>query len=321
MVAVIMPIRSEHSRKTGTGLCGAENRRRKRLFQENGMSLHSLRIIACACALALLLPACAQKSPVLPDMPSSMKDMGAGSESFSSSTAVKGKFGSRTIYNGKNVTSIEGDLSGDIVMPDGDGGVVTVPGEKRKKPNAAYADARELKLKARELAEQLVMGLDEQCLKGTVALPVSFVNQDNFDQSSSFGRFMAEQLYYEFNQRGFPVREYRIPDNITLREKEGEFYLSRALGEIGVKDHNALVVAGTYYGDKQAVIVNARLIRPSDGRVLRTANLVLQANGLTRRMLANNGATLGTGAMRIRDYRETTSPSALSPIDQGQDIH
>lgn len=285
------------------------------------MSLHSLRIVVCVCAFGLLLPACAQKSPVLPAMPSSMKDMGGESESFSSSTVVKGKFGSRTLHNGKNVTSIEGDLGGDIVMPDGDGGVVMVPGEPRKKPGAAIADARELKLKARELAEQLVEGIDDQSLKGTVALPVSFVNQDNMDQSSSFGRFMAEQLYYEFNQRGFPVREYRIPDTITLREREGEFYLSRALGEIALKDQNALVVAGTYYGDKQAIFVNARLIRPGDGRVLRTANLVLQANGLTRRMLANNGATLGSGSMRIRDYRETTTPSVLSPLDRGEDVH
>ena len=154
-----------------------------------------------------------------------------------------------------------------------------------------------------------------------MALPVSFVNLDNFNESSSFGRYIAEQLFYEFNQRGFPIKEYRVPGNISVRENEGEFFLSRALGDICVPAHGSVVVAGTYYSDPQAVFVNARLLRPSDGRVLRTANLVLQSNGLTKRMLSNSAVQLQAGEMRIRDFKETTAPSALSPIDTGSDIH
>ena len=288
------------------------------------MILSKLRLILCAAILTVPLCACAwhddNQSPILPDMPSSMKKSEAAS--FSSSAAMSGQVGPRAMYNGEEVSSITvSDLNSGMVFPDGDGGVIMMPGEKYQKQNAGYVDARELKLKIRELAEQLVACIQDNSLQGVVALPVSFVNLDNFNESSSFGRYIAEQLFYEFNQRGFPIKEYRVPGNISVRENEGEFFLSRALGDIGVPTQGSVVVAGTYYSDPQAVFVNARLLRPSDGRVLRTANLVLQSNGLTKRMLSNSAVQLQAGQMRIRDYKETTAPSALSPIDTGSDIH
>ena len=289
------------------------------------MIVSKLRLCLCAALLALPLNGCAwwndSPSPVLPDMPDTMKK--GGSASFSSSAAIPGAVGPRTIYNGEEVSSTKvTDLNSGMVFPDGDGGVIWMPGEKYQKQNAGYVDARELKLKVRELAEQLVAGIRDNSMQGAVALPVSFVNLDNLNESSSFGRFMAEQLFYEFNQRGFPVKEYRIPGGIDMRENEGEFYLSRAIGEIAVATQGAVVIAGTYYYDPQAVFVNARVLRPSDGRVLRTASMVMQTNRLTKRMIsAGSTAKMESGQMRIRDYKETTAPSILNPIDTGSDIH
>ena len=54
---------------------------------------------------------------------------------------------------------------------------------------------------------------------------------------------------------------------------------------------------GTYYRDVDAVFVNARMIRPSDGLVLRTAQLVLPMNVLVRRMSAR--PPLPSGSLRI----------------------
>jgi hypothetical protein len=283
-------------------------------------------LLSFALGVLLLFPAgCSwfgggPASPLVPGRPESMDQ---GRENFSTSAILSGSYGPRAIIHGEEVSAVKApDLDSGLALPDGKGGVVWVPGEKREKQKPGYADARELKLKVRELAEQLVAGIGDPSLRTAVALPVSFVNLDNLGETSGLGRYIAEQLFHEFTQRGFPVREYRIPaDNIATAEGRGEFYLSRALKEAAPVGQEAVVVAGTYYADPQAIFVNARLLRPANGRVLRTASLILPANSLTRRMAATSGITLETRRMRIRDYKETVAPTTLSPFDLNEDIH
>ncbi|MDR1360233.1 MAG: hypothetical protein LBJ82_04550 [Deltaproteobacteria bacterium] len=275
-----------------------------------------LLLLPCGCSWFSESPA----SPLLPDRPAGMEH---SRENFSTSAILSGSYGPRTIINGEEVSSVLAqDFDSGLALPDGKGGVVWVPGEKSEKQRPDQADARELKLKVRELAEQLAAGLGDQSLQTAVALPVSFVNLDNLGETSGLGRYIAEQLFHEFSQRGFPVREYRIPaESIATAEGKGEFYLSRALKEAVPVGREAVVVAGTYYADPQAIFVNARLLRPSNGGVLRTASLILPANSLTRRMSATPGKDLETRRMRIRDYRETVAPTNLSPFDLDEDIH
>lgn len=146
-----------------------------------------------------------------------------------------------------------------------------------------YLEAQELKLKVRELADQLLATLPNDCLTGLVALPTSFVNLDNFQQSSTFGRLVGESLIYEFNQRSFPVREYRLPGYIAMRAEQGDFALARQ-GLVNAQEKWAALLLGTYYRDKDAVFVNARLVRAADGMVLRTAQLVLVNTALVDRL-------------------------------------
>lgn len=205
-----------------------------------------------------------------------------------------------------------------FAVPDMAGGLVLVPAPVPAAP-PGLANARELKLHVRELAAQLIADIDPS-LRGMVAMPTSFVNQENFSQSSALGRFMAEQLIYEFNQRGFPVREYRMATAIRTREGEGEFLLSRKIAPIPVSTRNALFVVGTYFIDRQAVFINARLVR-GNGTVLRTAQIILPSSAITRRMLAGSGATLKKGSLPIQDFKTTTQPTNLTPIDLGADVH
>ncbi len=154
----------------------------------------------------------------------------------------------------------------------------------RKAPVTAmspeYVDAQELKLKIRELADQLLATMPNQSLTGLVAMPTSFVNQDNVQQSSPFGRLVGESLIYEFNQRGFPVREYRLPGYIDIIPQQGDFALLRK-GLINTTGEKwAALIIGTYYRTPDAVFVNARLVRAADGMVLRTGQLVLVNNEL-----------------------------------------
>lgn len=247
--------------------------------------------------------------------------------------AIKGTYGARTLYEGESMPALEGRVQSSTMLRDGDGGLVVIPGVAHERPNSGYADARELKLKVRELAEQLVAEMRDCSLQGTVALPTAFVNLNNFDETSAFGRLMGEQLFYELNQRGYPVREYRLSSAIRLR-KEGEFALDRAPRSVATG--NAVIVVGTYSDAPEAIFVNARLVRPKDGRVLRTANLVLEKNSTVAKMMRSNKgyasssstaaalAQIGKCPMVIKDFDEATRPKAptnLSPFDLGEDIH
>ena len=258
-----------------------------------------------------------------PPMPAAMKEHRAQTANAYGALPVDAE---RTVrIQGKKVTVRE-SLGNDVgfAVKDADGDFVWLPAPAKNIPQG-LADARELKLKVRELASQLVAGMDPS-LRGMVALPTSFVNQEDFSRSSPLGRFIAEHLIYEFNQRGFPVREYRMGTAIKAREGEGEFLLTRKVAPVSVKTQNALFVVGTYYVDRQGVFVNARLVR-GNGMVLRTAQLVLPNTAMTRRMLAGGsaggmpGALLKKGSLPILDYKTTTQPTNLTPIDMGADIH
>lgn len=144
----------------------------------------------------------------------------------------------------------------------------------------AYVDAQELKLKIRELADQMLATTPNSALDGLVAMPTSFVDLDNKAQTSALGNLFAESLIYEFNQRGFPVREYRLTGNIDVILGQGDFALLRKGLVSTVNQKWAALIVGTYYRTKDAVFINARLVRASDGMVVRTGQLVLVNNSL-----------------------------------------
>ncbi len=146
-----------------------------------------------------------------------------------------------------------------------------------------YVDAQEFKLKVRELADQMLATTDNSLLTGLVAMPSSFVNLNNKAETSSLGNLLGESLIYEFNQRGFPVREYRLTGNIDVLLGQGDFALLRQ-GLVSTHGKWAALIVGTYFYDQDAIFVNARLVRASDGMVLRTGQLVLVNNKLMTRL-------------------------------------
>lgn len=138
-----------------------------------------------------------------------------------------------------------------------------------------YMDAVDLQERFRSMADQLLSDLPDERLKGYVAMPTSFVNENNTTESSPLGRLIAESMYHEFNQRGFPVREYRLTGNIAVSGGKDDLALvsNQIIRTKGQKW--AALLVGTYMVEKDATFVHARLVRASDGLVLRTAELTL----------------------------------------------
>ena len=164
-----------------------------------------------------------------------------------------------------------------------------------------YVAAQEVKLKVRELADQLLAAIPNDALTGYVVLPTSFVDQNDFHAGSPLGRYLAEGLVYEFNQRGFPVREYRTDGIITMREDVGDTTLERMGKTVAAKGKDNALLVGTYHQDPDAIFVNARLVRSSDGIVMRTGQVMLAPNAVTLRM-TNAGAD-GTPASVLLERR------------------
>lgn len=216
------------------------------------------------------------------------------------------------------VTAV-GNYDNGVMLPDGTGGMLWRQGGVN--PDLTAIDnAREVKLKVRELADQLLCDLDLGVFKRSDVLTVSFVDQDDFSQSSAFGRYIAEALIYELNQRGVPVKEYRIGNEIRGHQAEGDFMLTRN-HRTYVKNRQAICIVGTYYQVRGSVFVNARMVRVSDRSVVRTAQLVFQQTDVVRRMLADTGPKLDSGFVSMRDFETMTRANDLTAIDLGEDLH
>lgn len=295
--------------------------------------LKNIRIAFCMTALVaavLLLPGCAiLGGSGESNMSGAHLDTASGSSGQHAGGAiVVGKEGPPVSINGLEYPTIKADgVSQGFLVSDSQGNLAWIPGPERKKPNQNYLNARELKLKVRELADQMFVGLNDKSVCQSEILPASFVNMNNLDETSSFGRFLAEQLYYELNQRGLKVRDYRNQGaNIRLREGDGEFYLSRERDDLEL-GANTLVLTGTYFMDGQGIFVNARLMRPTDGKVLRTGQLILPATTNNLRLMAGSsggGAGLESCAVQIVGVQGTTrnqSKLPVTPFELGEDIH
>lgn len=88
----------------------------------------------------------------------------------------------------------------------------------------------------------------------------TFVNLNNLNKSSVFGRALAERLLTELHMTGFTVSEIRKGKDIFLREELGELILTRDARDTMGRTHARAVLAGTYVATSDSVIVNARLI-------------------------------------------------------------
>ncbi|MCL2001270.1 MAG: FlgO family outer membrane protein [Planctomycetes bacterium] len=256
-------------------------------------------------------------------MTSGVDQYGGG---FDSATGMRVGSQMSGSYNGQPVRQAEGMRAG-VLMPDGRGGYVWLASDDlMSSPSAQEAAARELKLKVRELVDQIFATPLSDEYRSAVALPVSFVNMDNFEESSSFGRYIAEQMYYELNQRGFQVKEYRNNGKITVKKGSGEFYLSHAKGTIGFDGAN-VVLLGTYYSDKDTVFVNARLVKANGGAVIRSALITFPQTQLSKRMIARKQARrLEAANVNIKPYKKPDASGGAAAaiptvIDAGSDIH
>lgn len=104
----------------------------------------------------------------------------------------------------------------------------------------------------------------------------TFVNLNNLNKSSVFGRAVAEKLLTELHHAGFTVSEIRKGKDIFLREELGELILTRDARETMGKTHARAVLAGTYVATADSIIINARLIDLQTPLILSSCSYTLK---------------------------------------------
>ncbi|MDZ7641312.1 MAG: FlgO family outer membrane protein [Desulfurivibrio sp.] len=129
------------------------------------------------------------------------------------------------------------------------------------------------------IGEQLLASLEEPDLAFSPlrdgVMVLSFVEQRKLDRTTSFGRYLAEQLMNELQQHRVPVVELRTSREVRLRETGGEYGLSRDPAEIANQVAAAARLTGTYTVTAEQVMVTARIIDNRDSRLLASATAVI----------------------------------------------
>jgi TolB-like protein len=147
-------------------------------------------------------------------------------------------------------------------------------------------------------ADSLLKGAEEQSkdadnakmvqfdLNKTI-LVASFVNIDDMQMSSTFGRIVAEQIGSRVSQKGYKVIEMKLRNSVFVQERTGELLLSREILEISLNHDAHAVIVGTYAEGKETVYVTAKLVRANDGVILASHDYSLPVGPNTKGLLRN----------------------------------
>jgi TolB-like protein len=158
----------------------------------------------------------------------------------------------------------------------------------------AVSEAAALHREIQGLADELFRNLGdaeaENSDLGKSILVCTFVELKKLTRTSSLGRYVAEQLMNEMQQRHYEVVEIRKSQAIMLQEKRGEFGLSRNPAEISQSVAAGAMLTGTYTSSKDSIVINARIIDNRSAKLLSSATAIIPRNQLAEQLLADTAS-------------------------------
>lgn len=156
------------------------------------------------------------------------------------------------------------------------------------------SEAAALRNEIQGLADELFRNLAdadaEAGAPGKSILVCTFVDLKKLTRTSSLGRYVAEQLMGEMQQRRYEVVEIRKSQAVMLQEKRGEFGLSRNPAEVSQTVAAGAMLTGTYTPSKDSIVINARIIDNRSARLLSSATAVIPRNQLAEQLLADTAS-------------------------------
>jgi TolB-like protein len=101
-------------------------------------------------------------------------------------------------------------------------------------------------------------------------LVTTFVDANDLEKTSEFGRVLQEQVASRLVQLGYTVREMKLTNTLSIKPKSGETMLSRDLTKISSEQQAQAIVVGTVLMANQTLYISTRLINPVNKNILAT---------------------------------------------------
>ena len=102
-------------------------------------------------------------------------------------------------------------------------------------------------------------------------LVTTFVDNNDLQQTSRFGRALQEHVASRLVQLGYTVREIKLAGTLQIEPRSGETILSRDLAQLsGGQQQAQAILVGTISRSNRILYISARLINPVNNNILAT---------------------------------------------------
>ncbi|MFQ5431190.1 MAG: FlgO family outer membrane protein [Nitrospinota bacterium] len=139
-------------------------------------------------------------------------------------------------------------------------------------PKSSYQKSATDRFGTHYLAKEIFNNLRTPAVINSPTIITSFVDLNELEKTSVFGRLMAEKLLDELSRKGFQVVEVRRAQDLFIKKSVGEMILTREINELASVTKARTVLAGTYVATSEGVIINARLIDIKSPEILSTVS-------------------------------------------------
>ncbi|MDF1615187.1 FlgO family outer membrane protein [Desulfurivibrio dismutans] len=154
------------------------------------------------------------------------------------------------------------------------------------------------------VADLLSSGREE--LRDGYTLAVSTpVSLRDLYATSSFGRLLGERLLGELQRSGLAVIDVRKTPALLIKDSHGEYGLSRDMDELSFVQEAQAVMVGTYTVTGSRLLVDLRVLRNRDNRVLASARRDFDMSQELSLLLADEESPRRPVAqVPVRDYHQ-----------------
>jgi len=123
------------------------------------------------------------------------------------------------------------------------------------------------------MADNLVERSMPQMVPGHPDMPIlvtTFVDNNDLQQTSHFGRILQEHIVSRLVQLGYTVRETKMTTSLHIEPRSGETILSRDPSQLKIEQQAQAILTGTISRTDRILYVSARLINPINNNILAT---------------------------------------------------
>ncbi|MDP1978801.1 FlgO family outer membrane protein [Undibacterium sp.] len=113
----------------------------------------------------------------------------------------------------------------------------------------------------------------------------TLANINFLEESSAFGRIIAEHVSGEFTRQQYKMVEMKFRDKVFMKQNVGELLLTREIRDVAQNHSAQAVIVGTYAESDKLVYVNLKLVKPSDNTVISSVDYAVPMDKNTKALL------------------------------------